>query len=78
MSDQQQQQDEPPRFQFTLWGLMLAITLICICLAIPYGPLLLAALAGWILLAVVIVGLLMLLQAPLYWLLAGKRKPDED
>ena len=64
-------------FQFSLWHLMVTVTIICVCLASYPGRVLLVTLACWLLMAAVIVGGLMLLQAPMYWLILGGGRRHE-
>ena len=60
--------------QFTLWTLLGLVTIVCVILAMPQGYVLLATLGFWILLGAVILSLLVLFQAPLFFLLSGTKK----
>jgi hypothetical protein len=64
--------------QFSLWELMVIITIACLVLALPAGYVLLAVGLAWLLLAAAITGLLWLLRAPINRFLAGAGESRAD
>lgn len=65
------------RPRFGLLRLMVLMTLVCILLAVPGGIILFVWLGGWFVVALMVLGALLLLQWPLYFVMKKAAGGDE-
>ena len=63
--------------RFRLFSLLTLVTVVCFVLALPKGNVLFGATLIWVLLGSLLLGVLLLIQAPIYLLMSWAQRRDD-